>query len=422
MRFGLKTIKNCSICQRATSVWPEDEPFLPKTCKKFNPSFNMRILLAFDSFKESLTSLEAARCFQEGFLKILPQTQIETLLLSDGGEGFVEALIFQQGEVRHETVTSPLGTPRVAHFGWIPEKKTAVIEMATASGLELVPVAQRNPLKTTSYGTGELIQAGLRLGAQHFYIGIGGSATVDGGMGMAQALGVKFFNKAGDLLDSPLTGSDLSKVAQLSVASLSSELKKARFTIACDVDNPWVGAQGAARVFGPQKGATPEKVEFLEEGMENLAKVMRHNLEKDIASLAGGGAAGGLGGMLHALFNAELKSGIDIVLEQANFEHYAQSVDLIVTGEGRIDFQTLRGKTISGITKIAKKHQTPVLAIGGSLVEEALPPLYEAGISAAFSLLTAPMSLEEAIVRGQALMKQTGESVARLMLHFPKSH
>lgn len=376
----------------------------------------MRLLLAFDSFKESLSSLEAARCFEEGFLKILPQTQIQTLLLSDGGEGFVEALIFQQGTLQHQKVISPLGTPTNARYGWIAEKKIAVIEMAAASGLELVPVAQRNPLKTTSYGTGELIQSALELGVQHFYIGIGGSATVDGGMGMAQALGVKFFNKSGCLFDRPLTGNDLIEVEKMSTAALSPLLKNARFTIACDVNNPWIGPQGAARIFGPQKGATPSMVEFLEKGMENLAKVIEHSLEKDITSLPGGGAAGGLGGMLHALLGAELKSGIDIVLEHTNFEQHAQKADLIVTGEGRIDFQTMGGKTISGITKVAKKHQTPVLAIGGSLIEKDLPLLYESGISATFSLLTAPISLEEAIEQGASLMQHAGERIARLLL------
>lgn len=382
----------------------------------------MRLLLAFDAFKESMTSREAADGFQAGFKKIFPHSEIVTLLLSDGGEGFVQSLIFQQGELRRQVVTGPLEVPVAAIYGWIPQKKLAVLEMATASGLELVPVNQRNPLKTTTYGMGELILAAIQTEGQHFYIGIGGSATVDGGLGMAQALGVQFFDTGGALLEHKLTGNDLAQIGRLDASSLSPLLRKTQFTVACDVNNPWIGQQGAARIFAPQKGATAEMVELLEAGMRNLAEVIQRDLQQDITFLAGGGAAGGVGGMLHALLGAKLKSGIEIVLNHLDFESQAQTSDLIVTGEGRIDSQTIAGKTISGIAKIAQKHDIPVLAIGGSIIEEDLPLLYQSGIVATLPLVSRPMSLEDAIKEGRQLMEHTGERIARMLHRLPAGH
>ena len=380
----------------------------------------MQILLAFDSFKESLSSLEAARCFQEGFEKVFPDAQIKTVPLSDGGEGFVEALVFQQGSLQYCPVTRPLGSLVNASYGWIPEKKEAVVEMAAASGLELVPLHLRNPLLTTSYGTGELIKAAIEQGARHFFIGIGGSATVDGGTGMAQALGVQFFDKDGSLMENKMAGKDLSRIARISTKSLFSASKKIQFTIACDVDNPWIGPQGAARIFSPQKGATAEMIEQLEAGMLNLAEVIQHDLGQDISDLPGAGAAGGLGGMFSALFKAELKSGISIVMDHVGFKHLAQHADLIVTGEGRIDSQTVRGKTMVGVAKLAKRYQVPLLAIGGCIVQDDLPLLHKAHITATMPLVCTPLALADSIRQGGHLMRQTGERVARLMLCLPK--
>ena len=379
----------------------------------------MQLLLAFDSFKESLTSFEAARCFQEGFENILPEAHLKTILLSDGGEGFVAALTYQRGERYYLPVTGPLGTSVEASYGLMSEEQSAVIEMAAASGLELVSVAQRNPLKTTTYGTGELIRSAMEQGARHLYIGIGGSATVDGGVGMAQALGTQFFDKSGKLLEHILGGRDLLQISRMSTQFLSSLVTQTQFTVACDVNNPWVGPQGAAHVFGPQKGATAEMIEELEAGMQNLAEVIQGDLGHKIVSLPGGGAAGGVGGMLYALLGAQLKSGIEIVLEQVNFVEFAKKADLIITGEGRVDSQTIGGKTISGVTNVARHHQVPVLVIGGTLVNQDLPLLYEAGIDATLSLVSAPVSLEEAIRNGAELMRQTGERVARLVRCLP---
>ena len=380
----------------------------------------MKILLAFDSFKESLSSLEAARYFQEGFETIFPDAQVETVPLSDGGEGFVEALVFRQGDLQERQVAGPLGSMVNASFGLIREKKEAVVEMAAASGLELVPPHQRNPLTTTSYGTGELIKAAIEEGARHIYIGIGGSATVDGGTGMAQALGVQFFDKNGILLENKLAGIDLSRIARICAKSLFFELNKIQFTIACDVDNPWIGPQGAARIFGPQKGATAEMIEQLEAGMSNLAEVILRDLGQDVSNLPGAGAAGGLGGMFSALLNAELKSGISIVMEHVGFEQLVQHTDLIVTGEGRIDSQTIRGKTISGVARVARRYQIPLLAIGGSIAQEDLPLLHKEHISATMPLLCMPLTLAESIREGGRLMRQTGERVARLVRCLPR--
>ena len=368
-----------------------------------------------------MSSIVAAQYFREGFASIRPDAQIDTVPLSDGGEGFVEALIFQQGSLQYRQVTGPLDSLVEASYGLIPEKKEAVVEMAAASGLELVPPRQRNPLLTTSYGTGELIQSALEQGVHRVYMGIGGSATVDGGMGMAQALGVRFLDKKGTLLKDKLVGRDLCRIARISTEFLLSGLQEIQFTIACDVDNPWVGSQGAARIFGPQKGADAEMIEQLEVGMLNLAQVIRRDLGQDISTLPGAGAAGGLGGMFSALLKAELKSGIGIVMEHVGFEHFAQQADLIVTGEGRIDSQTVRGKTIAGVAKVAARHHVPLLAIGGSIVQEDLHLLHDAHITATMPLVSTPLALEDSIRQGGRLMRQTGERVARLMLCFARS-
>ncbi|MBF0288022.1 MAG: glycerate kinase [SAR324 cluster bacterium] len=378
----------------------------------------MKIVLAFDSFKESLSSLEAANFFSKGFQRIFPDSLVETLLLSDGGEGFVTALTHQNGQIHYQEVHGPLDTTVQACYGILSEKNVAVIEMASASGLELVPAAQRNPMKTTTYGTGELIHAAMENRSEHIYIGIGGSATVDGGTGMAQALGVHFFNKEGQRFTNNMTGGDLINIRRISTQNLSPLVQQTQFTVACDVNNPWLGPQGAAFVFGPQKGATPEMVQELDAGLKNLAGVIKRDLGVDVADYPGGGAAGGLGGMLYALLQAEMRSGIEIVLEQIGFADCIKNSDLIVTGEGRVDSQTVGGKTISGVVKAARKYKVPVLVIGGSIVEQDLSILYESGIDATLSLVSTPMNLTEAIENGASLMTQTGERVGRLIRCF----
>ncbi len=375
----------------------------------------MKILLAFDSFKESMSSLEAAKAFEKGFAKVGNNHKFETMLISDGGEGFMDSLIYQRGKRVTRQITGPLGEKIRAPFGIIEGKQTiAVVEMAHASGLEMVPLKKRNPMKTSSYGTGELINSALKLGAQEIIVGIGGSATVDGGLGMASALGVSFYDKKGKKISGVLTGKHLSIIDKIDLDNLNPLLTNCKITVACDVTNPLCGKRGAAYVFGPQKGATSSMVKKLDEGLSNLAKVIKRDLDVDIKTVPGSGAAGGIGAMLMALAKAQLKSGIDIVLDSLNFEAKSKKADLIVTGEGRVDFQSLDGKTISGIA--SRANGTAVLAIGGAVEDEHLDALYRAGITATMPLVTCPIDLETAIKNGKKAMLQTGERVARMMM------
>lgn len=375
----------------------------------------MKLLLAFDSFKESMTSLQAAAAFERGFARVGGRHRFETVLISDGGEGFMEALIYGRGRRCYRQVSGPLGDKTRAPFGLIQArgKKIAVVEMAHASGLEMVPRKKRNPMKTSSCGTGELIAAALKAGAREIIVGIGGSATVDGGIGMAAALGARFYDAKGRELRGALSGRDLGKIARIDTGVLNPLLKKARFTVACDVSNTLCGKRGAAAVFGPQKGATPQMVEELDRGLANLAKVIKRDLGVAIKSLPGSGAAGGIGAMLMALSGAQLQSGIDIVLDSIDFSRKAAAADLIVTGEGCIDSQSLHGKTISGIAKRAAGAK--VVAIGGAVLDAHLDGLYEAGIAATLPLVTRPVELSTAIAEGTKAMAMAGERLARLL-------
>jgi glycerate kinase len=385
--------------------------FLPLFIKRMA----MHILVAFDSFKESMTSLEAARAFRKGFAKAGDEEHsFDIALISDGGEGFMDALIYGRGKRVSRQVTGPLGEPLRASYGFIASENCAVIEMAQATGLELVPVKKRNPMKVTSYGTGELIAAALKRGAQDIIVGLGGSASVDGGIGMAQALGVQFFDKRGKELAAPLTGKDLARIDRISCDQLHPRLAEVRITVACDVTNPLCGKRGAAHVFGPQKGATPAMVKKLDESLAHLATVIKRDLGVAIKTVAGGGAAGGIGVMLKAIAQAELKSGIDIVLDSVDFAARAEKADLIVTGEGRVDFQSLDGKAISGIA--ARAQGVSVLAVGGSVEDDHLDALYGAGITATLPLVTRPVDLATAIAEGKKAMVRAGERAARMMM------
>ncbi len=378
----------------------------------------MNILLAFDSFKESLTSEKAANCFKEGFQQISSKANFTIRSLSDGGEGFIEALTSEQGEIRRVDVKNPLGDVVNSTYGFVNEKKLAVIEMAKASGLELIGIEQRDPLKTSSYGTGQLICDALKNGAREICIGIGGSATVDGGCGMAQALGAIFIDNKGREMISPITGGRLKQISAIHLDQLHQKCSDTKFRIACDVDNPLIGKRGAAVVFGPQKGADQETVIELEQGLLHLSSIIKRDLGKDISLLPGAGAAGGIGGMFHALLNAQLEKGIDIVMKANHIEELIRDADLVISGEGRIDAQTLGGKTVSGIVDCAKKHNKPILAIGGSVVHKDMPALREAGITASLSLVDSPMNLAQAISRGEKLMTSMGRKVAQLIACF----
>ncbi len=382
----------------------------------------MKILLAFDSFKESMSSETAANAFEKGFKEVLPETLVEKRILSDGGEGFIDALTYKDGHKNTATVIDPLHNEIQAEFGLLNKNKTAAIEMARASGLELVPLSQRNPMLTTSYGTGQLIKAALDEKCENILIGIGGSATVDGGCGMAQALGVRFYDQNEELIKKPIGGAELNQISSIDTSDLHLQCKTTKFTIACDVNNPLIGPKGSAAVFGPQKGANKAMVNELEKGLTNLAHILKRDCQCDIADLAGGGAAGGIGAMFSALLRAELKKGIDIVTDAITLEPSIQNADLIISGEGRIDSQTLHGKTVSGVLAYARKHNKKFLAIGGSIVESDIPELSKNGINAFMTLITNITTLEYAIKNGATLMELTGARAANLYRCFNTTH
>lgn len=326
------------------------------------------MLCAPDSFKESLTAAEAAAAMARGVRRARPEAQVDLCPIADGGEGTVAAMLAATGgRARVARVTGPLGAATEATWGMLPDG-VAVIEMAAASGLMLVPVAQRDPTRTTTFGTGELIAAAAEHGATRIVLGIGGSATTDGGCGMAQALGVRFVDHAGRVITTPLCGGDLERIASIDV---SHRRGLPPITVACDVTNPLTGRDGAAYVYGPQKGATPEQVEQLDRGLRHLAEVIRGQLGHDIEPIPGSGAAGGLGGGLIAFAGATLARGIDTVLEATGFDRRVQGCALCLTGEGRLDGQSLSGKACLGVARAAARHDVPTIALVGSADDDA---------------------------------------------------
>ncbi|UOK59238.1 glycerate kinase [Bacillus sp. OVS6] len=358
----------------------------------------MKIVIAPDSFKESMTALEVCEAAERGLRRSLPEVQTVKIPMADGGEGTVQALVdATNGTFTSLTVTGPLGLPVEAEYGWLGDQLTAVIEMASASGLHLVPPERRNPLMTTTAGTGELIKDAVQKGAKHIIIGIGGSATNDGGMGMAQALGVKFLDSEGAELS--YGGGALSKLAKIDASKMMKELSGVTIDVACDVDNPLTGPTGASAIFGPQKGATDETVAVLDRNLSHYASLILKETGRDVEKIEGSGAAGGLGAGLLAFLNANLKRGVDIVIETVKLEQHMAEADLVITGEGRIDGQTIHGKTPVGVSKTAKKLNIPVIAIAGS-IGDGYEKVHEEGISSVFSIVPGIVSLEEALNRG----------------------
>ncbi|MFC0558338.1 glycerate kinase [Halalkalibacter alkalisediminis] len=373
----------------------------------------MKIIIASDSYKGSLSSIDVSTSMKRGILNVLPNADVECVPLADGGEGTIDALIaYTNGRIYSERVKGPLGDLVHAKWGLLGDKKTAVIEMAEASGLTLINKEQLNPLKATSYGTGQLIKKALDQGCEKIIIGIGGSATNDGGAGMATALGVKFLDVAQREL--PLGGERLIDLETISMSDLDPRLRNVEIVVACDVTNPLCGDSGASVVFGPQKGATPEMVNLLDSALEHYAEKIKADLSKDIMSVPGSGAAGGLGAGLMAFLNGSLQLGIDIILEQIHFESYLMDADLIITGEGKTDRQTSFGKVPMGVAIRAKKYGVPVVCISGSL-EQGYEDLYEQGISAFFSIVNSPMHLQAAMKQADHLIESTTENVIRLM-------
>jgi glycerate kinase len=375
---------------------------------------NLTVILAFDSFKDSMTSLEAGNAFSKGFKRILPRSRVIIVPISDGGEGFTESLLSTGGKETAVRAVDPLGRPGKASFGIFDKGKKAVVEMARASGIELLKPSERNPWNTTTCGTGQLIGAALKRGAKKIIVGIGGSATNDGGTGMAQALGVEFLDKNRRPLPSPVRGRDLGRIRGIRLNDLPLRLKNIAVTAACDVKNPMTGKNGAAFVFSPQKGAPPSMVRRLDAGLKNLCRVIRRDIGKDVERVPGAGAAGGLGGGLLAFLNARLTPGISIVLENLAFNRLLKGADLVITGEGRMDEQTLNNKAPIGVARAAREKGVPVIALCGSLGKGSEKALLN-GVSAAFSIVPGVTDLAGALKGGKRNMERTGENLARVM-------
>ena len=365
----------------------------------------MKIVIAPDSFKGSLTAVEVADAIGQGVREIFPEAKIIKIPMADGGDGTVQCLVTATGgEILREKVTGPLGDEVLASYGILGGKKTAVIEMAEASGLTLVPENKRNPLITTTYGTGQLIKAALDQGCRKMIIGIGGSATNDGGAGMVQALGVRLLDREGKEIG--FGGGELKKISRIDINNLDSRLPETEVLIASDVSNPLCGPRGAARIYGPQKGATPEIIEELDESLAHFAEVIKRDLNKDIKDIPGGGAAGGLGAGLMAFLDAELKPGIEIMIEIVKLEQAIKDTDLVITGEGKIDSQTIYGKAPIGVAKIAKKYNVPVIAVAAIISDDA-DIVYQHGIDNLIKVIEPPMSLSESKSKKVGLVKKS---------------
>ncbi len=371
----------------------------------------MKIVIAPDSFKECLSSPEVGRCLAEGVRQALPGAEVVVVPVADGGEGTVQALVAAtKGKLVKAVVRGPLGEPVQAEFGVLGGGGSAVLEMAAASGLALVPPAERNPLVTTTFGTGDLIRCALEQAAKRILVGIGGSATVDGGAGMAEALGVRLLDAKGKPLGPG--GGALGRLHSIDISGRDPRLEEADIQVGCDVDNPLLGPDGAARVYGPQKGATPEMVLQLEQNLEHLADVIASELGTDVRDVPGAGAAGGLGAGLLAFANARLRPGVEMVLEAAGLQKHLEGAALVITGEGKLDGQSAFGKTPVGVARLAKRAGVPVIAIAGAL-GEGRGKVLEAGIDAYYSIIPAPMTLEESIADSRRLIKECACQVLR---------
>lgn len=373
----------------------------------------MKFVIAPDSFKESLTALEVATAIETGFKSVFPDADYVKLPMADGGEGTVQSLVdATQGKFIECEVTAPLGDKVKSFFGLSGDGKTAIIEMAAASGLHLVPPEKRNPLLTTSYGTGELIKLALDLGVESFILGIGGSATNDGGVGMLQALGMQCL----DSQDKPIGfgGAELANIVKIDVQQLDPRLQQVHIEVACDVNNPLCGECGASAIFGPQKGATPEMVKQLDAALSHFAEIAERDCGKQIRDQAGAGAAGGMGGGLLLLPSVQLKAGIQIVLDRLHLIDYVKDADVVITGEGRIDAQSIMGKTPIGVARTAKQFNKPVIAIAGCLRED-YDVVFDHGIDAVFPIIHQLGDLSDILKQGEQNLISTAQNVARVL-------
>ncbi len=373
----------------------------------------MRILLAPDSFKHSLSARKVCIHLTKGIQRVYPDVEIISKPMADGGEGTVESLVTStKGRVNQASVHNPLMRKIRSFYGILGDGETAVIEMSAASGIELINSRERNPWLTTTYGVGELIKLALDEGCRKFIIGIGGSATNDGGSGMLLALGARFYNESNEELLQG--GGALRKLHRIDISGLDERLKESEFKVACDVTNPLVGPEGASFVYGPQKGADPDMAHELDKCLTNWGKKIKEFLNVEVLDLPGAGAAGGLGAALYAFLNAKLMPGFEIISSAAKLKEEVQQVDLVITGEGKLDYQTQFGKTPYGVMEIAKIYNKPVIAVAGTLGEN-YQDLYNKGFSVITSILDKPMSLEEALSNTSEMLADTGERIMRLI-------
>ncbi|ENQ3285634.1 glycerate kinase [Vibrio cholerae] len=372
----------------------------------------MKVVIAPDSFKESLTAKQVCDAIQAGLARVWHDAKFVAIPVADGGEGTVQSLVdATQGRLVEVKVMGPQGKRVEAFYGMLGDNQTAVIEMAAASGLHHVPVAQRDPKLTTSFGTGELIRHALDQGVTKLIIGLGGSATNDGGVGMLAALGARFTNADGDPIQ--LTGGGLRELTHIDLQDFDPRLQHCDILVACDVNNPLCGDKGASAVFGPQKGATPEDVQLLDGTLRQFGLLTEKVTGKMVLESAGAGAAGGMGAALLAYTQARLRPGIEIVLETVQLAHQVSDADLVITGEGRIDSQTVHGKTPMGVAKVAKRFDVPVLALCGCTGDN-YQAVYQCGIDAVFAAVPRAMSLEDALKESDFNLADLAENVARL--------
>jgi len=371
------------------------------------------IALAPDSFKESMTAKEVCEAMERGIKKANSNISCIHVPMADGGEGTMQSLVdATNGKVYSLKVVGPLGNEVEAEYGILGDGEIGILEMASASGIQLVHPEKRNPLLTTTYGTGQLIKACLDHGVKKLLIGIGGSATNDGGAGVIQALGGKLLDKQGNEL--AFGGGELGKLSTINLSDFDTRLKDVFVEVACDVSNPLCGERGASNVYGPQKGATKEMIAVLDDNLRHYADIIKKQFVKDVLHVPGAGAAGGLGAGLMAFLNGNLKKGIEMVIEYAGLEEKVKDADMVWTGEGSIDFQTQYGKTPLGVATVAKKYNKPVIALAGR-VGDGIEVLYEDGIDSIFGITKGATSLEEALAKGQENIEKTSENIVRLM-------
>jgi glycerate kinase len=373
----------------------------------------MKILICPDKFKESLSAAEVAESIQRGILKALPDAQCKCIPVADGGEGTVQALVkATNGRIVQTKAHDPLMRMIDSYIGVSGDNTKAFIEMSAASGLALLQPAERNPLHTTTFGTGELIQAALDNGCREIIIGIGGSATVDGGTGMAQALGVRFFDRDGKEIQA--CGSTMGMIEKIELSGIDARLAESRIEVASDVTNVLYGKEGAAFVFSPQKGADPEGVAELDKNLQHLAGIIKNLLNKDIAFVPGAGAAGGLGAGITAFLNGKIRKGFELVADVTGLTSWIEWADMVVTGEGKIDSQTLYGKAPAGVARMAASCKKPVIAFAGAL-GEGYDRLYEEGFLSVVPIADRPMALEESMKNAAVLLERAAERVFRIL-------